>query len=90
MAEEALQGRQGDALLHCCHREGMAQHVRGHRPANSGMVGHAFDQQLDGAGCQTDRLMEREVVRDERLETSRERDDAPLRATAVWAGPPLP
>src|SRR5215831_599977 len=51
MAEEALQGGQGDALLHRRHRKGMAQHLRGHRPLDMRAVGDTLDQDLDGAGA---------------------------------------
>ena len=47
--EQPLQGRQGDPALDDGHGIGMAQHMRGHRAADTSTIGNAFDDPLNGA-----------------------------------------
>jgi hypothetical protein len=63
--------------------EKVAQHVRSHRPANVGAVGHALDQDLDGAGRHAQGVVQGEMPLKEGLDASRQGNDAPLGLGAI-------
>ena len=65
----------------------MAQHVRGHRPADVGPGRHALDQALDRAGRHAHGIVEGQVPLDQRLHAGRQRDEPALGARAI--GTPL-
>ena len=85
VAQEPLQGRQREAFLNGRHREGVTQHVGGHRPADVRPVGHGFDQALHRAGRHAEGVVEGKVPIEERLHTCRQRAQPALGARAIWS-----
>jgi hypothetical protein len=83
VAQEALQGRQRDAFLDRRDREGVAQHVGGHRPRDTGAIGDTLHEELHRPGRQANGILECKMVGNEGLQAGGERDDAPLRTAAV-------
>lgn len=83
MAQQPLQGWQGDTSLDGRDAKRMPQHMRRHRPADAHAVGHVLDEELEAAHAEAQGVMQRKVPFNERLDAVGQRNDAALGPATV-------
>jgi len=87
VAQDLLHRRQADPLLQGHRGECVPQHVRAHVLGDSRSVGHRLDDVLGAPRLDRERLLQREVVLQERPHTAGHRHHADLGLLTVRARP---
>ena len=81
-----MQGWKGNAFLHSSHCKGVSEHMRGHRAVDVGFVGNAFEDELNGAGCLSNGVMDSKVSVNQWAYTVSEGNGYPLKAGQMGVG----